>query len=286
MAKPLTPLALRARWTLPRLGQAAMAAEAVPGPRVLAMGLAFAGPVGLAAGFDRHGMLRFAAHRLGFASIEMGTLLAGQRRCSVLLPAAPGWRALCGVSLGKRPQTPWSRAEDDVLAGLAAHAAKADYVTLNPGHDRPSPERFADVLALLAQTCEQRNLPLVAKLPAAWMTGAEPEAVAERMVDAGAKGLLVSAEGDADALATLRRLAAALPAHICLISVGGIGSAEQALARLSAGARLVHLHRGVLSRGIALVEEINQMARFLRSGPVHRAGVCRGFAGRFRFPMK
>lgn len=261
MAKPLTPLALRVRWTLPRLGRTALTTSAVTGLQVPAMGLTFPGSVGLAAGFDRHGTLQHVAHRLGLASIETGSLLGEQMSCRGRLPARPGRRALCGVSLGKGPRVPWAQAEPDILASLAAHAGKADYVTFNPGRDFSDPRRLAELLAVLAQACERRRLPLVAKLPAAMLAGARPEAVAERLVDAGARGLLVSAEGDRSALATLQRLAAALPDDICLISVGGIDCADQALARLQAGARLVQVHRGILKRGIAMVTEINHRAR-------------------------
>jgi dihydroorotate dehydrogenase len=264
MAKAPTPLALRTRSTVLRLRHPRRVAACAAGPEVQVMGLAFPGPVGLAAGFDRHGTLVAAAQRLDLAAVEVGTLFGGRRRCRGRAPAGPGRRPRCGVSLGKHPDTSWERAEDDFLAGFAAHAARADYVTLNPGRDCPGPARFAEVVARLARARGDGSLPLVAKLPAAWLQGSEAAAVAARLVAAGADGLLVSAEGAADPLGTLRRLAAVLGPAVCLISVGGVHSATEALARLAAGARLVQVHRGLVHRGIALVDEINRACQVKR----------------------
>jgi dihydroorotate dehydrogenase len=54
----------------------------------------------------------------------------------------------------------------------------------------------------------------------------------------------------------IRRLRAELGPHFPIIGVGGIVSAEDALATLAAGADLIQVYTGFAIRGVALVEEI------------------------------
>lgn len=277
MAAPLSPLALRTRWALLRLQRSP---AVPPGPGVRTMGLVFPGPVGLAAGFDRHGVLEPHADRLGLGSIEIGTLTAGARRHR--LQRVGSRRAPCGVSLGKRPETPWPQAADDFLRAMACHGGRADYLTLNAGRDCRDPGEFAAVVATLAKARGGRRLPLVAKLPAGWLADGDGVEAAAACVAAGADGLLVSAEGRADASATLRRLSAALGPGVCLISVGGIRTVPEALARLRSGARLLQVHRGLVRRGPSLIEAINlavQRKRPLAAKPSRARTVASTIAG-------
>lgn len=253
MAVPkITPLALRTRWALLRLQAAASTAPAAATRTpVHAMGLAFPGRVGLAAGFDRQGKLWRDGHRLGFAAIECAA-----PGVAVLAGGDTG-RAVRGVSLTKPPGLPWAEAEAHFVAALRTAARHADYLTLNPGRERPEPACFVRLVAAVCAARGGRQLPVVAKLPAAWLADSERLAVARELVAAGAAGLLLSAEGAADAEGGLREIAAAVGHEVCLISVGGIASARTALARLRAGADLVQVHRGLIARGPALVAAIN-----------------------------
>lgn len=255
---PLTPLALRTRWALRRLQTAAREAPApamAAGVPVIAMGLVFPGRLGLAAGFDRRGALWPHGHRLGFAAVECATPAIAARAGCGLPPG--GQRALRGISLSKPPGLPWADSESYFVAALGSVARHADYLTLNPGRERPEPARFAQLVAAVCAARAGRRLPVVAKLPAAWLASAERVALARAFVAAGAAGLLLSAEGAADPEGVLRELAAALGKETCLISVGGIASAGTALARLRAGADLLQVHRGLVGRGPRLIAEIN-----------------------------
>lgn len=265
-----TPQSLRTRWALARLALAANAAPegcAWHGPMIHAMGLVFPGPVGLAAGFDRRGVLAGSAHRLGFGSVEVGTWAgAAPRLAAVMVPGTRlSRRAVCGFSIGKRPATPWTRAEDDFLAALGAVPAAADYVTLNPGRDCPTAARFSQLVAILvaarddAVRCRSKPLPIVVKLPAPWLAGSHGVHTAVQFVTQGADGLLLSAEGTGTAAPdTLRAVARALRDETCLISVGGIHSAREAVARMQAGAHLIQLHRGVCKGGTRLMHALNR----------------------------
>ena len=250
----LSRLALRTRWRLLDLLAARGAAEA--GPPVHLLGLVFPGPVGLAAGFDRHGRLFEGAAALGLGAVEAGTVFAGQRR-RVPPPAAQPGGARRGISLGKPQAIPWPSAEHAFLQARREHGAGADTLCLNPGRDCPSAARFAGVVAAVAEA-EAGGRPLLVKLGAHWPDPAEAAAL---WVAAGARGILVAAEGSADPPGVLLALRRRLGAGIALVSVGGIASAREALARRAAGADLVQIHRGLVQRGPALIGEINRAWR-------------------------
>ncbi|WP_332673756.1 dihydroorotate dehydrogenase [Aromatoleum sp.] len=275
VAPPLTPRALRTRWAVARLQRLARSPDgdgnaAPPFGPVAAMGLSFASPIGLAAGFDRRGRLLEGAHRLGFGAVEMGTLTPADR-CPVLSGrAADGVRR--GVSIGKPRHVGWDDAEHAWLRALRAFHAGADYVTLNPGRDCPSPARFAALAGAAVQLRNRlarhrlRPLPLVAKLTSRWLNGdaASVIGVADAFVAAGIDGLLVSTEGRRarrNVCAVLRALSEAVDPRICLISVGGIDSVDEVEARLAAGATLVQVHRALLAHDPRLLRSLRRGAR-------------------------
>lgn len=279
--RPLTPRALRTRWAVQRLARLA-AASATPAaaaaarsgmprgvapaparPALEAMGLSFASPLLLAAGFDRRGCLLADAAALGIGGIERGSFGAPLAGCRPLFaPAAPRRDEAGGGRPASPPPRrglsllvpPWGEAGGAEALGraLAAWHAGTDYVVLNPARGAPRPRELVDLLARVAALRERlarpRRLALVAKLPAAWMEGDDRLSWAHRLVEAGADGLLVSAEGAAErACARLAELSAALGPRVCLISVGGIDSPRVARARLQAGARLLQVHRALLA---------------------------------------
>jgi len=89
-----------------------------------------------------------------------------------------------------------------------------------------------------------------------------PELVAE-----AGQGGLSGAPLAARSLAVLRRVRAAVPADFCVISVGGVDTAEDVAARLEAGATLVQGYTA-----------------FLYRGPLWARGITRGLA-RLRRPV-
>lgn len=291
-----TPLARRTRLALAQLLDVARDAPqrcAWPGPAVRRMGLDFPGPAGLAAGFDPHGALLGHAHRLGLGHVELGTV-PGPGLCGTGMgpdrpshpgprgPAAP--RAVCGLSLGRHPATPRARAEDDYLSGLQAIPPWVDYLTLNPGRLPPTAARFAHLVAAVAAALStdpaRPRRPIVVKLPMAWIEDPDGARTAADFVTRGADGLLLSAEGARDAgaaLEALRRVARAVPSDTCLISVGGIHSAREALARRHAGADLIQLHRGLSDLGVDLIRTINRVLATPLDSPAPRNGAqpCR-----------
>lgn len=254
--------ALRTRWALRALVAPAPRREVAPvGPPargVSVMGLRLPSALGLAAGFDRSGALAGRAAWLGLGAVEIGSLGAGSRELDHAIRAlrraragvpAPGPHVAHGVSLVKRAATLWPAAADELAGVLRRLHGLADYVTLNPGRDRPSPAEFAALVARLGDVRDRlacgggRPLPLVAKLPSGWLRG-DAGGLAQAFAARGADGLLLSAEGVSatEHLETLRRAQRAAGGRLCLISVGGVRSAGDALQRLRAGAALVQVH--------------------------------------------
>jgi len=126
---------------------------------VQALGLRFAHPVGLAAGFDKDGDYLDALGALGFSHVEIGTVtprpqpgnprprLFRLRGAGALINrmgfnnrgadyvaarvAGAGYRGIRGLSIGKNADTPLERAADDYLACLRTLYAVADYFAIN-----------------------------------------------------------------------------------------------------------------------------------------------------------
>jgi dihydroorotate dehydrogenase len=133
---------------------------AVPpaGLELSCLGLTFAHPVGLAAGFDKNGDYLDALAVMGFSHIELGTVTPrpqpgnpkprmfrgpgaalvnrmgfnnkGVDHLAAQL-ARTHYRGIRGVSIGKNADTPIERAAEDYAACLRKVYAHADYVAVN-----------------------------------------------------------------------------------------------------------------------------------------------------------
>ncbi|MEV1294997.1 quinone-dependent dihydroorotate dehydrogenase [Pseudonocardia sp. NPDC049635] len=132
--------------------------------RTRALGLEFAGPLGLAAGFDKDARGVLALGRLGFAAVEIGTVtgrpqpgnpaprlfrLVDDRAlvnrlgfnnagAAAVAPRLAGLRArpaagmpVLGVNIGKSKSVPAEDAAADYRASAAALGGYADYVVVN-----------------------------------------------------------------------------------------------------------------------------------------------------------
>ncbi|WP_445156807.1 hypothetical protein [Halomonas sp. E14] len=257
---------------------------------VRVMGLAFANPLGIAAGFDKRGQLGRQAGALGFGAIEIGTLTPPQAAAwGAGQAAAAGGGAVLGVSLGMAADTEPGAAVDDYLAGMCSAWAHADYLTINLCSPQagallaPACREWLEAL-LVALKQQQRDLaaltgrqvPLAVKLRLP-LAGQALPAVASRLAALRFDALVAAfdlgppatpqryldwqtPERQRQACIQVSRLAAALAGRLPIISVGGICSAAQVAARLQAGAALVQLHD-------ALVYEGPLVARALQPSP-------------------
>ncbi|HEX7928992.1 MAG TPA: quinone-dependent dihydroorotate dehydrogenase [bacterium] len=147
---------------IPGLARAIGSLSPVAMPRLQQslFGLTFANPVGLAAGFDKDGVLAGVLPRLGFGFIELGSVTPrpqpgnprprlfrlrddaavinrmgfnneGAAAMAGRLAQLTARPIPIGVNLGKNKDTPLERASDDYCAALRAVYDVADYAVIN-----------------------------------------------------------------------------------------------------------------------------------------------------------
>jgi dihydroorotate dehydrogenase len=192
--------------------------------QVRALGLLFANPIGLAAGFDKNAEAVVPLQRLGFGFVEAGTVTprpqagnprprlfrlsqhqavinrmgfnnAGIEAYCARLAALPKRMAPFGANIGINKDG--ADPERDYPALVAAVTPYADYVTINvsspntPGlRDLQGEARLRAILQVIGQAVPVRP-PLLVKL-APDLSDAGLEAVVECSVDEGAAGLIIS----------------------------------------------------------------------------------------------
>jgi dihydroorotate dehydrogenase len=200
----------------------------------------------------------------------------------------PGIR---GVSIGKNFDTPIESAEADYVACLRKVYARADYIAVNVSspntarlrelQGRDGLERIVGALhseRIQLERNHGRHVPLLVKIApnmdqeqlaamAATLRSLEVEGViatntSTDLSSLGAgwpdaqRGGLSGAPLHSLSLSVIRQLRSALGPGFPIIGVGGIVSADHALATLSAGANLIQIYTGFAYRGYRLVDEI------------------------------
>ena len=278
-------------------------------------GLAFPNPVGLAAGFDKDARVPDAMLRLGFGSVEVGSITP--------LPQAGNPRPRLFRLIEDRAvinRMGFNNAgADAALARLQARAAKRSagqgIIGVNIGANKDSPDRIADyarmaellgpVASYLAINVSSPNTPglralqdpgalaalidgvIAARGPSAPpvflkvapdLLPADIDAIARIAIDKRLGALIVSnttiarptlrsphghesgglsgAPLRALALARLRDFRKATGGAVPLIGVGGIATAEDAWARIRAGASLVQLYSAMVYAGPGIAHTI------------------------------
>lgn len=199
-----------------------------------------------------------------------------------------------GVNIGKSKVTPPEHASQDYAAGARLLGSLADYLVVNvsspntPGlRDLQAVESLQPILtAVLAETAT----PVLVKI-APDLSDADVDAVADLAVEAGLAGIVATnttvsraglrTPGVADlgpggvsgppvarrAVEVLRRLYARVGESQVLISVGGIETAEDAWARITAGASLLQGYTGFVYGGGLWAKHIHDgLAERLHAG--------------------
>jgi dihydroorotate dehydrogenase len=197
-----------------------------PDPRLkqTLLGLDFASPLGLAAGYDKNAEVVSGAQALGFAFVEVGSVTprpqAGNPRPRLfrldgdqavinrlgfnsdgfaavherLMRRGPG---IVGVNVGANRDSPDRAA--DYAAGVARFADVADYIAINvsspntPGlRDLQERHALADLLTRVttARNAAKRNVPILVKL-APDLDDVALAAAIETAADVGIDGLIV-----------------------------------------------------------------------------------------------
>lgn len=193
---------------------------------------------------------------------------------------------IVGANLGVDRDSPDPPA--DYAQGIARLGPLVDYLVVNlsspntPGlRDWQRPERLATLLASIRAARDQvrgGRPPLLLKL-APDLEPAQIQEIVELAVEGGIEGLVVANTTTArppglrsrhrdepgglsgrplfePSTALLRRIAARARGRLVLVGVGGIASAEDAYAKIRAGASAVQLYTGLVYEGPGLVGRI------------------------------
>jgi dihydroorotate dehydrogenase len=283
------------------------------------LGLKFAHPLGLAAGFDKNGDCVDALGSMGFSHIELGTVTprpqpGNPKPRMFRIPARTAlinrmgfnnkgvdhlveqvsrsrYAGIRGISIGKNFDTAIENAQDDYLACLRKVYGLADYVAVNISspntarlrelQGRDGLERILGALREERQVLQARHgkrVPLLVKV-APDLTSEQISTLAldlraldvdgviatntsidrstiEQYPRAEQAGGLSGAPLHALSVKVISQLRGELGAAFPIIGVGGIVTADHALATLRAGANLIQIYTGFAYRGPALLEEI------------------------------
>ncbi|MEY9953267.1 quinone-dependent dihydroorotate dehydrogenase [Leifsonia sp. EB34] len=290
-----------------------------PSLAVAALGLRFASPFGVAAGFDKDGEAVVGLGDLGFGHVEVGTITAlpqpgndrprlfrlipdravinrmgfnnhgaGEAANRLLKVRRARHRPVLGVNIGKSRVVAVEDATQDYLTSARALAPVADYLVVNVSSPNTPGLRGLQELELLAPllTAVKQvagETPLLVKI-APDLTDEQVEKIAGLAVELGLAGIIatnttISREGlmtdravveaagagglsggplAARSLEVLRLIRAHVPAELCVISVGGVETAEHVQQRLDAGATLVQGYTAFLYRGPLWARQINR----------------------------
>jgi dihydroorotate dehydrogenase len=309
----VTPLrAVLVRWLAPR---DPILAQDVFGVR-------FAGPLGLAAGFDKNGAGLAVWGALGFGHAEVGTVTPRPQpgNPAPRLFRLPDDRALLnrmgfnnngagelaarltrrpvgvpiGVNIGKNKTTPAEAAADDYASSATILGPLADYLVVNVSSPNTPGLRDLQAVAslrpILSAVQATTSAPVLLKI-APDLSDADLDDIADLAVELGLAGIVATnttieraglhTPGVAElgpggvsgapvaqrSLEVLRRLYRRVGDRLVLISVGGIETADDAWARIVAGATLLQGYTGFVYGGGLWAKGIHDgLARRLHAG--------------------
>lgn len=281
-------------------------------------GIRFPNPVGLAAGYDKEGLVAHKMHGLGFGFAELGTLTplaqagnplprlfrlvedravinrmgfnnggqaAGAERVAKRrrLKGAEGDGPVIGINIGANKDAADRIA--DYVTGVTCMAPLADYLTVNisspntPGlralQDRAALDQLLSavmaargtdrtpIFLKVAPDLEPADVDDIAaacldhRIDALIVSNTTISRPPLRSAQAGETGGLSGAPLHDLSLARLRDFRRLLGDRLPLIGVGGIATADQAYARIRAGASLVQLYSALVYEGPYLARRIN-----------------------------
>lgn len=229
---------------------------------------------------------RAVINRMGFNNDGADAAAKRLRKLRMRRP-----KTIIGVNIGKSRVVEVVDATADYVASAALLAPLADYLAVNVSSPNTPGLRGLQAVETLApllravKTAAQ-STPLLVKI-APDLPDEEIEAIARLAVDEGLDGIIahnttISRDGlrtDAAvveaagagglsgaplrerSMEVLRVVRAAVPSDFCVISVGGVETADDVQARLDAGATLVQGYTAFLYRGPLWARQINRGLR-------------------------
>ena len=257
--------------------------SAVETPQILrrnVMGLSFPSPLGLAAGFDKHGTLYNYLAPLGFGFAEIGSViplpeqqrsLGLDRVISILSKNFRPHAIPLGISISMNRTTPPKQMVSDYMICMEKLWEFADYITLNlgvrAGPDLHQPKHRATLHTILAAAKDKQMLmttesgifcPIVVKID---QNRGDTNNLLSCVRDYAFNGLILSDDGHVndknEILVNLQRASSKMCDSMPIISVGGIHTPQDVADRLSSGASLVQIYSGMVESGPLLPRRIN-----------------------------
>jgi dihydroorotate dehydrogenase len=219
-------------------------------------------------------------NRMGFPSGGADALKIRLQRIRRTFPALPP----IGINIGKSKATEIDQAIDDYCYSFKLLSPLADYVAVNVSSPNTQGLRQLQekdrlkALLLALRDANTHRRPIWVKV-APDLTWSALEEVIECCLEAGCTGIvatnttlgregLVTVIDQAGGLSgaplrqksleVVRFIGARLSGRLGLIGVGGISTADDVLAMLSAGASLVQVYTALVYEGPALVKHLNQ----------------------------
>ncbi|TFC28417.1 quinone-dependent dihydroorotate dehydrogenase [Cryobacterium sp. TMT1-3] len=233
---------------------------------------------------------RAVVNRMGFNNHGADAAVARLTRVRTV-----AGRPVLGINIGKSRVTAVENATADYLRSAQILAPVADYLVVNVSSPNTPGLRGLQELDQLAPLLTAVKgaagaTPLLVKI-APDLEDVEVTRIAALAVELGLDGIIatnttlsrsglktdaatVAAAGagglsgaplHARSLAVLQQIRAVVPAEFCVISVGGVDTAEQVAERLAAGATLVQGYTAFLYRGPLWARQINRGLDRLRS---------------------
>src|SRR5436189_63709 len=278
-------------------------------------GLEFPNPIGVAAGFDKNGVVYDRLASLGFGSVEVGTVTVkpqkgnekprlfrlpkdnalinrlgfnndGAKVVATRLASRPR-TGVVGVNIGKNKDVPNDEAIQNYLACFEIVHPVADYIAVNvsspntPGlRDLQKGENLDELLSALQKRNQELGpRPLLVKI-APDLTEAEIEMIVDIAMKLDLSGVIatnttISREGlktnDVDSFGggglsgkplkarsneVISVIFRASGGKLPIIGIGGIFTAEDAFAKIAAGASLLQVYTGFVYGGPRFARDI------------------------------
>ncbi|RFA15019.1 dihydroorotate dehydrogenase (quinone) [Subtercola boreus] len=238
-------------------------------------------------GNDRPRLFRLVADRAVINRMGFNNGGAGPAALRVARTSSAPYRPIVGINIGKSRVVDVDAAIDDYRSSARALAPVADYLVVNvsspntPGlRGLQELDKLAPLLTAVRE--EAGAVPLLVKI-APDLSDDEVRRISELAVTLGLDGIIatnttISRDGlaadprvvvaagagglsgppvAARSLEVLKLVRSVVPAELCVISVGGIETADDVADRLAAGATLVQGYTAFLYRGPLWARQVN-----------------------------